>query len=209
MSSPWPPASSDEYARPAVEDLARRFGPGPIACVYFIQRREDGPIKIGTTQGLAGRIGGFLNASPDPVIIRATVAGGQALESWFHRRHRERQRFYEWFDDADAIVDDALDFAAAQHAAFLDAEGDHADRIRAATVATVRDRDATYRDVETLYRNRVNLREIAKLADLDAQGARTVVEQMRTLGFAMGYRNVYASRSDRLESEPRRARLLG
>jgi hypothetical protein len=175
--------------------------------VYFVQRRPDGPIKIGHAHQLGARFAAFYNSCPDPVIARAVVPGGQPLEHWFHRRHLERQLFNEWYEDADTIIADAREFANRHAEAFADTND-----VEAALLAVLRHADPVIADVERLYNNGVTLPEIARLAGMGPGEFRAFADKMRALGFELGYRRVFASREPRHERpvpEMSHVRLLG
>jgi hypothetical protein len=182
-----------------------RYGHVPPV-VYFVQRRPDGPIKIGHAHRLAVRFEAFYRACPDPVIARAVVPGGQPLEHWFHRRHTPRSLFNEWYDQAESIVEDATRIADMHIAAHAEC-GDIAEAMR----VVLRQVDPVIADVERLYRNGAPLVEIAKLAGGSRGEMNALVHKMRALGFEMKYRNARTSRSPRHARFPdgSRARLLG
>jgi hypothetical protein len=172
--------------------------------VYFVQRRPDGPIKIGHAHQLSARFAAFYTACPDPVIVRAVVPGGQSLEHWFHRRHLQRQLFNEWYTAPGAIIEDAREFANRHAEAYADT-GD----IGAALRAALRHTDPVLADVERLYNNGVALAEIAALAGMGPGEFRAFTDKMRALGFELGYRRVFASRASRSPRFERPAPELG
>jgi hypothetical protein len=175
--------------------------------VYFVQRRPDGPIKIGHAHQLSARFAAFYNSCPDPVLARVVIPGGQSLEHWFHRRHLERHLFNEWYEDADTIIADACEFASRHAEAYA-----HTDDVGAALLAVLRHVDPVLADVERLYNNGVKLPEIARLAGMGPGEFRAFADKMRALGFELGYRRVFASREPRHERpvpEVSRVRLLG
>lgn len=180
----------------ASEDELRSWLGSLDRVVYFVQRRVDGPIKIGTSARMTFRVDAFLRDSPDPVILRALVPGGQPLESWFHRRHRTAGRHLrnEWFEHADTIVDDAYAFTAAMRSEYEASED-----LSAATAHAVCAVDQETADLVTLYRNKVTLRAIGELSGMAPAQVRARIEHLRRLGFELGCRRVYASRSPRLE----------
>jgi hypothetical protein len=184
-------------AAPAKAFLMERYGSVPPV-VYFIQRRPDGPIKIGHAHMLVSRFEAFYNACPDPVIVRAVIPGGQPLEHWFHRRHAGTRLFNEWYESAESVAADAVAFATIHAAAFASG-GDLTAAVREAVCRF----DQTIADMERLYNNGVAGLEIAKMAGLGYGEFRAQVERMRALGFDMGYRHVHASRRPRADMERR------
>lgn len=196
----------DEYAistalaatAPARARLTRIYGNIPPT-VYFIQRREDGPVKIGFAQRLAGRVAEFYRECPDPVIVRAVVPGGRALEAWFHRRHGDLRAQGEWFREADSITVDARRFGEL-HEAFLV----ELDSRNQATVATVCEMDPFIGDIFRLYTNGVTQTEIGRLAGISQAQVVVRLNSLRAMGFEIPHRRVYASRGDAGEARRRR-----
>lgn len=69
--------------------------------VYFIQGSEGGPIKIGCSNDVQGRLSGLQTANPDRLAIIAFIPDvGRDFEQTLHlqfARHRVRR---EWFEEA-------------------------------------------------------------------------------------------------------------
>lgn len=169
--------------------LRERYGEVPPV-VYFVQRREDGPVKIGHAVRIAERLQAFAGASPEPVILRAMVPGGKPLEHWFHRRHAEWRSPGNWYAPAEGVVADARVFAMRHLVCFEYFRRE----ITAASLQALRELDPVMADVERLYRNGTSKQAIAEMAGMTAGGVRVLVDQMRRLGFDMAYRNMYAPR---------------
>lgn len=64
--------------------------------VYFVQV-EDGPIKIGTTTNLPGRLDELQVAQPQRLDLLAVVPGGRAEESGLHKLFEADRIRGEWF----------------------------------------------------------------------------------------------------------------
>lgn len=193
--------------QPARARLEMIYGSIPPS-VYFVQRAPDGPIKIGYAQRLVGRMAQFYRECPDPVIVRAVVPGGRALESWFHRRHRDEHRQGEWYDDADDVVLDARRFGDLQATVFA-ASVDRG----IATVAAISEMDVFLGDFYRLYRNGATQVELARIAGLTIGQTRARLDKLRALGFHVPNRRVYGSRTpskyDELPISRGGARLIG
>lgn len=182
-----------------------------LAVVYFIQRRPDGPVKIGHAQRLTGRMTDFLCAGPELPIIRAVAPGNRAHEHWFHRRHADRRLDRrEWFDDAETVVRDAYAFGEL-HAAVYGATGD----LTAAVVQTVMIMDPFIADFFRLYRNGATQRELCELTGLSPGALRSKLTSLRTMGFDIAYRRAYGPRGEPKQQRGDspmgrgRARLIG
>ncbi len=65
-------------------------------CVYFI-RAGDGPIKIGTTQRLRGRLAEIQATAPVELRVLLYVPGGLHEERAIHERFRAARLHGEWF----------------------------------------------------------------------------------------------------------------
>lgn len=76
----------------------RHRGPD-VSCVYFVQEREDGPIKIGvsTAYGLAARVSGIQNGNSRALILRRVVRGDYGTEAALHERFAQHRIRGEWF----------------------------------------------------------------------------------------------------------------
>lgn len=168
--------------------LRETYGYAPPV-VLFIQRAEGGPVKIGRAASPARRLRELESASPDPVIVRALVPGGQALEHWFHRRHAERAIGGGWFAPAGDVIGDAWLFAGRQRDAF-----EYPD-LRIATVEAIRLLDPHLADFERLYRSGSTILEIADLAGVTVREARSTLDRMRAMGFELPARRQFARRA--------------
>lgn len=69
-------------------------------CVYLIQGVNGGPIKIGHTGDLRGRLATFQVASPVELKVLVTIPGGGCdLERLLHKRFAKNRIHGEWFED--------------------------------------------------------------------------------------------------------------
>src|SRR6188474_555408 len=81
--------------------------------IYFVrQPGVDGPVKIGFTSNLIGRLRDFERSSPVPLIVAAKVWGGEELERRFHSAFLEHHRRYEWFHPSPRLNDAIAEIAA-------------------------------------------------------------------------------------------------
>lgn len=79
--------------------------------VYFIQRGEAGPIKIGhTTTDVRKRRDNLQNANAEWLYIRGLMDGDRAVERALHARFKASRLFGEWFSPVPDLVE-----LAAQH----------------------------------------------------------------------------------------------
>lgn len=168
------------------EQLERAYGRVPPV-VYFLQRRPDGPVKIGAASRLVGRFEAFYRASPDLIIVRAVIPGGQPLEHWFHARHASVRVFGEWYEPG-PVIREAADFARRHRDAY---EGD----LTLATVSVLREFDPVLADIERLYRNGTPATRIAVMAGLSQGELRARLDKMRALGFDVHPRLAFAPRA--------------
>lgn len=76
-----------------------------VNVVYFIQPRDGGRIKIGTTRNLKQRLADLNLASPIELIVRGTVRGGKELERKLHERFDSFRAHSEWFEPDQSILD--------------------------------------------------------------------------------------------------------
>jgi hypothetical protein len=67
-----------------------------VTHIYFVQR-GDGPIKIGITKNLAGRLAALGTASHEPLHLLASVPGNSNAERHFHSTLAKYRIKGEWF----------------------------------------------------------------------------------------------------------------
>lgn len=187
-----------------VQEALNADFPCPRYCtVYFLQRSEGGPMKIGVAGTLLSRMTTYFNYSTEPIILRLAVPGGQALESYFQRRNRERLHFNEWFLDPETVMADAEWFYVLMRDAF---DGDE----REARLAALRVHEPAFADIERLHTNGMTAVEIGRMAGMTATEVATRIRSMRALGFDMRFRRPYAPRSSNRGPMRRNGvRLLG
>lgn len=95
---------------PATDEFARLLREAPEAhVVYFIQRGDDGPIKIGHVrrpENLVRRMRALQNACAEQVVARRLIktAPENCLEIILHARFAEHRLQGEWFSPAPEIV---------------------------------------------------------------------------------------------------------
>lgn len=92
-------ARSQFPAPPGVED------PELTPCVYFIQRGDGGPIKIGTTTGLEERLRSLKTAVPNLVVLRVIEGADRSLEKRLHRQFEAERVDGEWFRPSPGLLD--------------------------------------------------------------------------------------------------------
>lgn len=72
--------------------------------VYFIQRADGGPIKIGTAERPDRRLTALQAANPDVLVIRAVCLGGRAAEQVLHGHFAESRIRNEWFEPTPELL---------------------------------------------------------------------------------------------------------
>lgn len=78
----------------AVQNRLRRNRP---QIVYFIHAPSASLIKIGRTSNIDSRLSSLRMASPAPLVLLGTFAGGVTEEAALHRRWSSIRRHGEWF----------------------------------------------------------------------------------------------------------------
>lgn len=64
--------------------------------VYFAQA-ASGPVKIGFTTDLDGRMSALRTSSATPIVVLTTVEGDKRTEHYFHGMLEEHRTYGEWF----------------------------------------------------------------------------------------------------------------
>ena len=70
--------------------------------VYFVQGRDA--IKIGFAINVASRMYNLQHASPEKLIVLATIPGSPLLEKKLHRRFKSLKVRGEWFSPEDRLL---------------------------------------------------------------------------------------------------------
>lgn len=184
-----------QLARPVRNRMVGIYGLMPPV-VYCIQRGEGGPVKIGWAQRLAQRVVFLRRDSPEPIIIRAAVPGGRALEAWFHRRHEGRHFHGEWFNDPEVVVADVRRFGDL-HAAAFEKYGS----MEAGTEYAVLVMCPDTNDLWKLWVNGATYKQIQELTGMTPGQTKVKIASMRSMGFRLPHRHVFASRSRRFDTD--------
>jgi hypothetical protein len=71
--------------------------------VYFAQLGDDGPVKVGTAVDVEKRLQTLQTAAPGKLSLRAQMAGGRALEKYFHKRFEPYRLHGEWFEPSSDV----------------------------------------------------------------------------------------------------------
>lgn len=77
---------------------------GPQAVVYFIQRGDDGPVKIGYSRNPKGRLVSLQTSIPERLCILGIVDGGKTEEMRLHRHFSAHCIHGEWFHPAPELL---------------------------------------------------------------------------------------------------------
>jgi len=80
------------------------FTEEPGSSVYFVQQAPDGPIKIGISRDVQGRIAALQSSSAHPLRLLGQIPGGRALEAHLHELFHERRLQGEWFEPVADIL---------------------------------------------------------------------------------------------------------
>lgn len=76
-----------------------------ISRVYFLRPvGMDGPIKIGYSTDVEGRLKSYSHLSPFPLEIAATTPGDFELEQRLHRAFADDHSHHEWFRAGSALL---------------------------------------------------------------------------------------------------------
>ena len=92
---------------------------GRKSVCYFIGAEDDGPVKIGHTCDLLGRLEAFQLGCPVELVVLAVNNGGAAAEAEYHARFADLRLTREWFERTDEV---------AEEIAKLNREGDAKER---------------------------------------------------------------------------------
>lgn len=82
----------------------RRSTSKPPAFVYFIQRGEGGPIKIGAASNPAARLSTLQTGSPEPLRLLAATPGSLDDEAALHERFASARLSGEWFEPTADLI---------------------------------------------------------------------------------------------------------
>lgn len=94
-----------EIANVFVDEMIRPIDPATArACVYFIQGEDGGPIKIGFTRYLPGRLADLQASSPARLRVVAASEGGRDVEGVLHDRFAKHRLHGEWFAPYEELV---------------------------------------------------------------------------------------------------------
>lgn len=75
-----------------------------IGCVYFVQARKMGLIKIGYSTNVQKRLQALSTGCPDALDLLCVVKGNQRLESSIHQKFAEERVKGEWFSPSSRIL---------------------------------------------------------------------------------------------------------
>lgn len=93
-----------DHIRRAQDISVRADGDRDFAHVYFIQRGNDGPIKIGASSNVVRRLAEFQIASPEPMrLIGVWLMAGFRMERGLQNLHAEDCLGGEWFRPSEQV----------------------------------------------------------------------------------------------------------
>jgi len=73
--------------------------------VYFIQSERGGPVKIGISTNVQGRLASLQTGFPYPLKVLATTPGGEGIEKGLHDIFAEHRLSGEWFKPEKELMD--------------------------------------------------------------------------------------------------------
>lgn len=82
--------------------------------VYFVQRGEDGPIKIGWSQDVTRRIGELQVANAERLFLLGAIPGTMKDETKTHKRFIHLRINAEWFQSCEEIVEYVRNFGGVE-----------------------------------------------------------------------------------------------
>lgn len=72
--------------------------------IYFIRAGDNGPIKIGITKEITGRVKGLQTAHYEDLQIVGVMPGDRNLETTLHNKFSQHHIRGEWFQPAEEIL---------------------------------------------------------------------------------------------------------
>ena len=75
-----------------------------VSCVYFVQAKKMGLIKIGYSTNVQKRLGALSTGCPDALELLCVVKGDQKLESKVHQKFAEDRVKGEWFNPSPGLL---------------------------------------------------------------------------------------------------------
>jgi hypothetical protein len=76
-----------------------------MTVIYFIQKGEGGPIKIGMTTNLKKRRAAIQTHSDEKVILLAQLDGGARRENEIHSMFEQDRKHGEWFRPSEKLLE--------------------------------------------------------------------------------------------------------
>lgn len=97
-------AAASEKFHALISELktARRLA--AIWQVYFVHAPDANLVKIGATTNLRARLLALQNASPVPLVLIQSIAGGKDEERVLHQRWAHLRSHGEWFEASPELM---------------------------------------------------------------------------------------------------------
>lgn len=93
----------EEFCRKLAGEAVIKVKPRPLSVVYIVRCGEF--VKIGTTGNFRSRLRSIRAATPHPISVLFTFAGGVPEERELHNRFAAHKHHYEWFRLEGALAD--------------------------------------------------------------------------------------------------------
>jgi hypothetical protein len=87
------------------EDVIKKIIENKESHVYFMQKGDDGPIKIGITKRIRHRLGVIQVDNPCLIYLLAIFPGGRTEELSLHKRFSEFNIVGEWFEPCEELLE--------------------------------------------------------------------------------------------------------
>lgn len=97
MTQRWKASAAERVVIPEVPAPALRRSRVEKSTIYFIQRGDSGPVKIGISRNVQSRLKTLQISCPEPLFVRLTVRGTSEDERGFHREFAAHRLSGEWF----------------------------------------------------------------------------------------------------------------
>lgn len=102
----WSEKDKSEYLDAIVQSNARqRTYRTSKPSVYFIQEKDNGPIKIGYSDNPLARLSDLQVGNPRELTLLGHIYGGPEIELMLQTKFVEHKIRGEWFHPSEAIID--------------------------------------------------------------------------------------------------------
>lgn len=187
---PLRPEIPRHFATEALALTARYDHKGPF--VYFVQAKEGGLVKIGSTRDLPSRLAALQCGSPLELRLRCVVPGGTKAEHFIHKELAHLRHHGEWFGPPEPVQA----YAAKLWNDYSVLDGLKQDPVELRALAALRIKAS--KDELVLiadrYRSGVKIIDIAAEVDASVGYVHKKLQWMRTRGISLPMRQLPYSR---------------